>query len=157
MDCTGSMSPWIETCKKEIKSIIDYVQTQFFKMIVRVSIVGYRDFFDPPEYDKLNHFSIFPFDTDIEKCHKFLNTLEPIGNIDLAEDVVGGLSKGLEQNWTSKTKYAILIADYPTHGKKFYSGSDDRYPKGCPKGLIIETIIKAYASRNICFNAIKIT
>jgi hypothetical protein len=80
-----------------------------------------------------------------------------VGNADLPEDVVGGMNKGLQQNWTSKTRYAILLADYPTHGKKFYSGSDDRYPKGCPNGLVIEDIIKKYAQKDICFNAVKIT
>ncbi len=67
------------------------------------------------------------------------------------------MNKGLQQHWISKTRYAILLADYPTHGNKFYSGSDDRYPNGDPNGLVIEDIIKAYAEKDICFNAVKIT
>ena len=47
MDCTASMSSWIEACKVEIKAIIAFIQTQFFKMKVRVSIIGYRDFSEP--------------------------------------------------------------------------------------------------------------
>jgi len=29
MDCTGSMSPWIDAAKKEVKSIIDCIRNQF--------------------------------------------------------------------------------------------------------------------------------
>ncbi|MFS8160430.1 MAG: hypothetical protein ACMG6E_09545 [Candidatus Roizmanbacteria bacterium] len=80
-----------------------------------------------------------------------------MGGDDMPEDVVGGMNKGLQQNWISKNKYAILLADCPTHGRKFYSGRDDRYPEGCPNGLVIEDIIKRYAEKDICFNAVKIT
>lgn len=45
IDCTGSMHRWIEVCKVEIKAIIAYVQTQFYKMKVRVSIIGYWDYY----------------------------------------------------------------------------------------------------------------
>ena len=89
MDCTGSMSPWIEAAKREIKSIIDCLRNQFFNINIRVSIVGYRDYsvYDPKE----NMYSIFEFSTDIEKCLKFLKELRAIGNRDLCEDVAGGL------------------------------------------------------------------
>ncbi len=43
IDCTASMSPWIEACKKEIKSIIEFVQNKFLYIMIRVSIVAYRD------------------------------------------------------------------------------------------------------------------
>ena len=89
MDCTGSMSPWIEAAKTEIKSIIDCLRNQFFNINIRVSIVGYRDYsvYKPSE----NMYSIFKFSTDIAKCLKFLENLEAIGNSDLCEDVAGGL------------------------------------------------------------------
>ena len=89
MDCTGSMSPWIEAAKREIKSIIECLKNQFFNINIRVSIVGYRDYsvYDPKE----NMYSIFEFSTDIEKCLKFLKELRAIGNSDLCEDVAGGL------------------------------------------------------------------
>ncbi len=89
MDCTGSMSPWIEACKREIKSIIDCLRNQYFNIKIRVSIVAYRDYsvYKPQE----NMYSIFEFSTDIEKCLIFLKNLEAIGNNDLCEDVAGGL------------------------------------------------------------------
>ena len=46
IDCTGSMGSWIETCKKEIKAIIDCVRNQHFNIKIRVSIVAYRDHCD---------------------------------------------------------------------------------------------------------------
>ena len=52
MDCTGSMEPWIEKCKIEIAAIISYIQNQFYKINIRVSIVAYRDYYHG-DLDKL--------------------------------------------------------------------------------------------------------
>jgi len=43
IDCTASMSSWINASKKEIISIMDAVRNQFFNIQIRVSIVAYRD------------------------------------------------------------------------------------------------------------------
>ncbi len=56
IDCTGSMGSWIEASKKEIKSIIECIRNQYFGIIIRVSIVAYRDHCDG---DKISE--IFPF------------------------------------------------------------------------------------------------
>jgi hypothetical protein len=63
IDCTSSMSSWIDACKQEIKSIIDSVRNQHFNMKIRVSIVGYRDHCDG---DRISE--IFAFSEDIESC-----------------------------------------------------------------------------------------
>jgi hypothetical protein len=63
--------------------------------------------------------------------------LRAYGGDDGPEDVAGGFEKALEQNWTSKTKYAVLIADAPCHGSKYHDDQDD-YPDGDPKGRQVE-------------------
>lgn len=89
MDCTASMTPWIDAVKREIKSIIDKLRNQFSSIKIRVSIVAYRDYsVDEPEK---NMYSIFNFSTNIDKCLTFLHGLKAIVNADLSEDVAGGL------------------------------------------------------------------
>ena len=56
IDCTGSMGSWIEASKKEIKSIIECIRNQYFGIIIRVSIVAYRDHCDGKDISE-----IFPF------------------------------------------------------------------------------------------------
>mmetsp|Transcript_42585 Transcript_42585/g.31176 ORF Transcript_42585/g.31176 Transcript_42585/m.31176 type:complete len:110 (+) Transcript_42585:221-550(+) len=80
--------------------------------------------------------------------------------MDLAEDVAGGLKLGLEQEWQSKIRYAVLIADYPPHGKQYYSSTYthyDNFPNGHPTSISIEALAKNYAHLGVDFNAIKIT
>lgn len=86
-------------------------------------------------------YSIFEFSTDIEKCLIFLGKLEAILNIDVCEDVAGGLQHGLQQNWSSKNRFAFFIADYPGHGTKYHNAGSkygDYFPNGDPKGYVIE-------------------
>ena len=97
MDCTGSMSPWIEACKREIKSVIDCIRNQYFNIQIRVSIVAYRDYsVSNPEK---NMYDLYPFSTNIEECLVFLKNLRAIGNRDLCEDVAGGLNHALQMEW----------------------------------------------------------
>ena len=66
MDCTGSMIPWIDTARREIRSIINCLKNQFFNLKIRVSFVGYRDY--SVEGGEANMYSIFDFNTNIESC-----------------------------------------------------------------------------------------
>ena len=133
IDCTGSMGSWIEACKKEIKSIIDCVRNQHFNIQIRTSIVAYRDHCDG---DKIS--DVLPFTTDIVACQKFLTQLGAFGGGDGPEDVAGGFENALKQNWQAAANYAILLADAPAHGDKYHSPGGDDYPKGDPKGRLIE-------------------
>ncbi len=94
IDCTGSMGSWIGACKKEIKSIIDCVRNQHFNIQIRVSVVAYRDHCDGKKIQE-----IFPFNTDIASCQKFISGLEATGGGDGPEDVAGGFENALMQDW----------------------------------------------------------
>ncbi len=49
MDCTGSMSRWIQAAREQVNSIINQVKSNFGqKATIKVGFVGYRDY-DVPE------------------------------------------------------------------------------------------------------------
>lgn len=151
IDCTGSMGSWIEACKREIKSIIDCIRNQFFNIQIRVSIVAYRDHCDGNQIAE-----IFPFSQNIEACQQFIKKLVATGGGDGPEDVAGGFENALKQDWQGQSRYAILLADAPCHGKK-YTDMYDNYPQGDPKGRLVENQIQEFAALGIFFNFIKMT
>jgi hypothetical protein len=46
MDCTGSMSKWIDQAHSTISDIINKVKSKVVGYLFRVAFVGYRDFCD---------------------------------------------------------------------------------------------------------------
>ena len=152
MDCTGSMSSWIDASKKELKNIISCITEQHQGLNVRISFVAYRDFCD----GKLQY-EIKGFTDDIDSVRKFIENLEATGGGDTCEDVAGGLSYALQQNWKAKAKYAVFIADAPAHGKSYHENCLDDHPLGDPEGRKIEDLISQFAKNDINLYAIKIT
>ena len=94
LDCTSSMSTWIERSKKTLQEIISNVVSSTDGLKVRVCFVGYRDHCDT------ERFAIHPFTDDITKIKDYISKVGAIGGGDFPEDVVGGLRKCLDQNWT---------------------------------------------------------
>ena len=150
MDCTGSMSAWIDKCQEELKNIIDTIKDSNPSSEVNIGFVGYRDHCDK------ERLVVHPFTQDIVKIKDFISKQKAFGGGDLPEDVVGGMNLALDQDWKSKAKYAILVADAPCHGKKYHDTYVDSYPEGCPKGLVLEKIVEEYAKRDIILSAIGI-
>ena len=81
MDCTSSMSSWIERSKNTLKQIIDHVKTENKGLKVRVCFVGYRDIRDS------NRFTCLPFTDDIEAVKVFISNTRAEGGADMPEDV----------------------------------------------------------------------
>jgi hypothetical protein len=48
-----------------------------------------------------------------------------------------------------------MISDAPCHGKKYHD-ADDSYPNGCPKGLVLEDLMKEFYGKKIQFTFIKL-
>ena len=69
-----------------------------------------------------------------------MRKLVATGGGDGPEDVAGGFDNALKQDWQANSKYAIFITDAPCHGTKYhdYGPDNDDYPKGDPKGRLIE-------------------
>lgn len=52
----------------------------------------------------------------------------------MPEDLLGGLNLALKQKWENPIRYAVILCDYPCHGK-IYHELFDKYPEGDPNGL----------------------
>ncbi len=85
-----------------------------------------------------------------------LKNLEPDGGDDDHEDICGAFNVALNQDWQSKHRYAVLIADSPCHGHDYHEIYDN-FPEGDPRGHVIEDQITRFAEKNIVFAALRIT
>ena len=64
LDCTGSMSSWIQRSKNTLREIIDHVKNENKNLTVRVAFVAYRDISDA------NRFDVTDFTEDIDLVKK---------------------------------------------------------------------------------------
>ena len=89
VDCTGSMAPWLEEAKNQMKSIVKQIKEKIHKdfqsinLVFNIGVLGFRDFSDgAKQYEDL----IF---TDSVAFETFLNKLSAFGGDDIPEDVIG--------------------------------------------------------------------
>jgi len=150
LDCTSSMSTWIERSKKTLQEIISNVVSSCDGLKVRVCFVGYRDHCDA------ERFAIHPFTENVTEIKDFVAKVGAIGGGDFPEDVVGGLRKCLDQNWTpGSSRQVFHIFDAPCHGKKYCDGWDS-YPNGSPEGLELEPLMREFRDNSVAFTCIKL-
>lgn len=98
LDCTSSMSSWIERAKSTLKDILkNVVDSCSGNLTVKVCFVGYRDHCDA------QRFTIHEFTEDIEKIKKHISSVQALGGGDFPEDVVGGQRKCLDQKWSKNS------------------------------------------------------
>ena len=152
MDTTGSMGPWIEACKKQLKDIISQIKLKFEYIAIRVGFIGYKDHCDPDNLDKN---SIFQFNSNIDIAVNFISKQTASGGGDEPEDIAGALEEACKFDWVAKARYAILVADAPCHGKKYHN-CHDSYPDGDPKKRVPENYIKILAEYGVNLFAIEI-
>ena len=147
MDITESMQDLLDETRDSIKYILDKIKRDSPGIDVRFAYEGYRDFADLKEGQK---YYTIDFETDMDLFKSKLDEIKCIGGGDDAEDVAGGLNAGLNMNWRSNARYAILIADAPGHGKQYHADDvQDDYMDGDPNGLIIENLMEKYVDNNI--------
>ncbi|KAL4467275.1 hypothetical protein ABPG72_010082 [Tetrahymena utriculariae] len=152
MDCTGSMSSWIQAVKNEILSIVTTIKdVNKGNTSIRISFIGYRD------YGVDQRYSIFNFSDNIDEFEKFLINVQPIANSDTPEDVAGGFKHANLQQWKSQAKYAVFIADCPAHGKEYNNDYSDRYPDGDPDGIDLKQEFKNLIKKGVKLYSIQIT
>jgi len=148
MDCTGSMASWIAHCKETLHKVIDATVARDPNCKVRTAFVGYRDF-----CDKNALFDLHDFSYDADKVKEFINNVEAKGGGDFPEDIHGGIRKALDLSWSpldDSVKLAVLVADAPTHGKKYHVGhKHDDFPEGNPAGLVLEDLMKEMSDKEI--------
>ena len=147
MDITESMQDLLDETRDSIKYILDKIKRDSPGIDVRFAYEGYRDFADLKEGQV---YYTIDFETDMDVFKSKLDEITCIGGGDDAEDVAGGLNAGLNMNWRSNARYAILIADAPGHGNQYHTNEvQDDYESGDPNGLVLEDIMEKYADNNI--------
>jgi len=154
MDCTVSMSPFVDAAKKTLVDLVGYFaegnakDASLRQYRLRLSFVGYRDIHDR------HHWEIKDFTEEAKEFQKFIQSIVAKTSCDQAwmdvpEDLTGALDKGLKQSWKAITKLAIVVADAPCHGTKYHdSDIDDKYPNGTPN-LNVEDILVEYRKKGI--------
>jgi len=147
MDCTGSMSPWIEASKQTIKDMIGALPRE--EQHRRVAFVGYRDFCDGPA-------EVHAFTEDVEDVVRFIDAQSAFGGGDAPEDVAGGLADALGLEWLSRTRTLVLIADAPCHGER-YHGLHDDHGRGDPTGLSMTALLQLCRTSGVDFTFVQLT
>jgi len=151
VDCTGSMSSWIDRVKTTITNIFNIVieGNPDIKM-ARAAFVGYRDYGDSPRFD------IHELSKDIEGVKKFITDVKAHGGADTCEDMAGGLRKALDLSWMAASKVIFLIADAPCHGKEYHENCNDNHPRGDTSGLSMRKMTEEARDKRIQLISIRL-
>lgn len=153
MDLTGSMGIWLNEAKKSIKNIIEEITDNNPGSKIRISFIGYRDFF---EKDEKREYDAQEFTEDLNEFNNFISKLDCNGGGDEPEDIIGALRQALKMNWLSNSKYAVLVSDAPCHGKQYHDISYDKFSDGDPEGIPLEDVMKQFYEKGITFYCIEI-
>jgi hypothetical protein len=148
MDCTGSMSAYIQTCKEKTSLILDEVKQKYTNATIRYAFVGYRDFDEKDD--------IMDFTEDIHAVKRFVAGVSAKGGDDTCEDVLGGFEKVFSLSWANKTRVLVHFADAPGHGR-FYSNCQDNHPHIDPNGQIGKGYMEKLVQRQIKYTFCRIT
>lgn len=128
LDCTVSMKKHIDDVKVNIRSIVERLRKSHRSLCLRLALVGYRDIRDGDD-----RFEVFDFTSDVNRFQGHLASLRAFGGEDPPEDIAGAVQVTNNQlTWCQPTRIALLIADYPCHGKEFHDDLHDDYPSGTP-------------------------
>jgi len=138
LDCTGSMSSYIQEAKNKITTLVDSI-TSKYENKVRLAFVGYRD-----HCDGMKRIETLQFTHSIAAFKNFVGGLVALGGGDAPEDVLGGLEAVAHLGWLSSSKLIIHIGDSPPHGHRFHNLSPhaDHYFNGDPRGINVEDVFK---------------
>ena len=151
MDITGSMKAYLQMAKDKIIGMIDNIKKNCTTVEVKLGFVGYRDYLDT------NHeYLTVKLNKNAKEVRDYISKVEVGGGND-CEDMAGGLNIGLNFEWSGKSRFAVLIADVPCHGKKYHGLEGfDKFPDGDPK-YNIEKIVENYAKKEISLLCLNIT
>ena len=124
-DATGSMHAHFRTLNSSIREFVEGIKTQNPNMVLRLSMVVYRD----PE-DGAGHIQFHKFDSNISSFEKYVEAINVGGGVDECEDVIGALKAAEELEWKSANKLLFLCGDAPCHGTRYYQHAFDMHPQG---------------------------
>jgi hypothetical protein len=146
LDCTESMSEWIELSKNKLLDILHSVKKDNPTLDIEVAFLAYRDVCDG---DSRIH--VYDFTTDHNFIVEKIKQSVAKGGGDEAEDVAIAYSTANRLNWNGDVRIIVHIADAPAHGIGFHTVDvSDDLPNGTT-GISLKREI-----RNICLKNIKI-
>ena len=153
VDCTGSMSKYIDQTKENIEFVVNSIK-QEFENKVKIAFVGYRDHGDGD-----NRIQSLGFTEDVHEFKQFVEGIEATGGDDCPEDVLGGLEAVINLTWTCKNKVLIHVADAPQHGERFHELGEnaDKYFDKEPCGLKVENLFDEIKFLNVKYFFAKIS
>jgi len=126
LECTISMSKWINFIKEKIKNISEYIIDGYPGVILRIGFIGYRGHNDG---DKRLEILNFKESSEIDSVNNFIDSLKPYGGGD--EDVAGALNSATKLDWNARTRLLIHIADSPCNGIKYNNSTDSNNCNEC--------------------------
>lgn len=150
LDCTGSMEPWIDAARRQIRQTVQELSEQYQTATFRVGAVLYRDFGD------VDHQLTIPFTEDLHSFEESLKNVRAKGGSDDAEDVAGAFHHANQLDWQGQVKTLFHITDAPPHGLQYHDiHLGDRYPDVDPLSQNLEEEVLQLASKNITLVVIK--
>lgn len=153
IDSTNSMQAFLTEAKNKITAIVAEIKRIQPSAILRIAIVGYRDYIDGIS----DHFVILDFVTDVPTVQLKLGSIVATGGGDGPEDIAGALQKVKNLTWTSTgCRVLIHIGDCPPHGTR-YSNLPDTYPGGDPNGLVPEALLGQLLDMGVEYYFLKIS
>ena len=142
LDCTKSMDPYIANAKlacSKIMNVLDKSRS-LLPLDLKFGVVGYRDH---GSYNNNTWVTKIHDLGSVEASMDFIKTMDAQSSLDndFPEAVMPALSDCADKiTWRDNSQEKVLrivfhIADSPPHGKMFYKGKNDKYPKGDPSGI----------------------
>ncbi|PKY12622.1 hypothetical protein RhiirB3_510223 [Rhizophagus irregularis] len=153
LDCTGSMSSYIDAAKNCIQQVVEHMEQINPTIKLWVGFCGYRD-----HCDGSDRIQILDFTDSYSIFKSYLSDkVKATGGGDAPEDVLGGLDAAIDKmKWTHRTRVLLHLGDAPPHGRRF-TNRYDAYPDGDPNGLTAESVLEKIQSEEILYYFGKIT
>jgi hypothetical protein len=147
VDCTSSMSPYIDQVEMTINQIVNELQKKFVNFSMRLAFVGYRDFSE----DECDRIINTGFLQDLETFKLLVSEIVAFGGDDVCEDVFIGLNEVTKLEWLNESRVLFHICDAPCHGQRFHTDDiQDKYlTTEHPLGFRINTLMNLLCSLNI--------
>lgn len=121
MDCTDSMTHWIDAARDTLLSSLSNVKRQFPQADIRVAFIGYRDYKDNEEI------VLCDFTEDHKYVRDLIKNTQAMGGDDLPENVSKAYKIASKLNWIGDHRLVFHVCDAPPHGTR-YTNLDDDYP-----------------------------
>ena len=160
LDCTASMTPWIDAAKNKILDLLDDLQKSHKNFKIYAAFIGYRDF-----GEQWYHVH---FTDNYLQIHDTVMRIHALGGGDQAEDVAGAYKHVMNLDWgTADVKAVFHIGDAPNHGLMYHDSKvEDDYPEGGRVHLLTEvrllaghhidvTVFRLNRSTDIMYNLMK--